>query len=523
MNPEEFAGKIKAKYPQYQDKDNLELAQAFVNKFPVYKNQVDFSGGQRQAQSYGESLLTNKPTTGFKQELVRSLPASIGAIPGASIGAIKGAALGAPFGPLGAATGGIAGGITGAGVGGGVGEALRQIGARVEAYRRGGKQSPISESAREIKSAAIEQGAGQAIGGAIGKGAKIAAPSIISLLSRIENPIVERAIARPGVLGNKALRTPEALENAIKGFGAALKEGRSILGQKLDSIADVVAAKLGNSKVIDTLGIATKLQAKLSKSGFDVKGLPKGAVTRPLSNDSKLIIKDLKSKNLTFRDALNLRRKIDDLVDYSQGVAPKIDDTQTGILKEARRELNEQILKVDPRFKKANDSFKQAANAYNDIEKDILGGKIETIQSRITRLFNKGTVERRLVEKADRFSANASNQLDTILDAITAQKFTPIINPGVRRAVANTGGGLMGPVAGAVGSKLFGFLPTVATGGLGLAATSPRLAGLAIRSAQGVSRLPQVARQAASLPARAGVAASLAALAAARKRKQERP
>ena len=37
----EFAKKIKAKYPEYNDVDNYTLASKMVEKYPEYKGQVD--------------------------------------------------------------------------------------------------------------------------------------------------------------------------------------------------------------------------------------------------------------------------------------------------------------------------------------------------------------------------------------------------------------------------------------------------------------------------------------------------
>lgn len=43
MNPDEFAAKIKAKYPQYASVDNLQLSRMVVDKHPEYQSVVNFS------------------------------------------------------------------------------------------------------------------------------------------------------------------------------------------------------------------------------------------------------------------------------------------------------------------------------------------------------------------------------------------------------------------------------------------------------------------------------------------------
>ena len=55
MNYNEFAEKIKAKYPDYAEMDNRKLAETVIQKYPIYKNQVTFdvavSPNQNQMQS----------------------------------------------------------------------------------------------------------------------------------------------------------------------------------------------------------------------------------------------------------------------------------------------------------------------------------------------------------------------------------------------------------------------------------------------------------------------------------------
>lgn len=53
----DFAAKIKAKYPDYKDIDNLELAQKMVKKYPDYKEQVDFTEKKKSGDGYTPSVL----------------------------------------------------------------------------------------------------------------------------------------------------------------------------------------------------------------------------------------------------------------------------------------------------------------------------------------------------------------------------------------------------------------------------------------------------------------------------------
>ena len=48
MSPQEFAQSIKTKYPQYKDKDDVELAKAMVEKYPQYASKVNFEQPTQQ-------------------------------------------------------------------------------------------------------------------------------------------------------------------------------------------------------------------------------------------------------------------------------------------------------------------------------------------------------------------------------------------------------------------------------------------------------------------------------------------
>ena len=67
LSVDEFAEKIKAKYPQYKDMDNLELTNKIIAKYPSYKDQVNISGQVEKknpidTSSNGEEVLTESIT-----------------------------------------------------------------------------------------------------------------------------------------------------------------------------------------------------------------------------------------------------------------------------------------------------------------------------------------------------------------------------------------------------------------------------------------------------------------------------
>lgn len=87
MTPQEFSAKIKAKYTQYANVDDTELAQKFVAKYPVYASQVkfaqpeeptkesvvekvaDFTGGKKIAQGLGQALANKEISKGIDETM----------------------------------------------------------------------------------------------------------------------------------------------------------------------------------------------------------------------------------------------------------------------------------------------------------------------------------------------------------------------------------------------------------------------------------------------------------------------
>lgn len=104
LSPQEFAAKVKSKYPEYKDVDDVILAQRVIEKYPEYTDKVKFE---------------DEPTTG---EIVKGVGAEMGAsVAGSVAGGVIGGTLGSVVPGLGTAVGatvgtaigGFAGGVLG--------------------------------------------------------------------------------------------------------------------------------------------------------------------------------------------------------------------------------------------------------------------------------------------------------------------------------------------------------------------------------------------------------------------------
>lgn len=88
MNYTEFAQKIKVKYPEYQEMDDLELSQKIVSKYPEYKEVVEF--GQPIPTEVPESKPTETPLN--ESEAPKGTPADVGLAQSAFLGTSFGTA-----------------------------------------------------------------------------------------------------------------------------------------------------------------------------------------------------------------------------------------------------------------------------------------------------------------------------------------------------------------------------------------------------------------------------------------------
>jgi len=137
------------------------------------------------------ALLTNEPTQGFSESLIRSAPAAIGG----AIGATAGAGLGSV--PL-------------AGLGGAAGESLRQ--SAVQGYA-GMTGRAFTTPGQVIKNVAIE-GAAQSVGQGIGLGAGAAATAARPYVNKLGAQVMRVGSGIPEKQGLAAMQNPSMLLDA---------------------------------------------------------------------------------------------------------------------------------------------------------------------------------------------------------------------------------------------------------------------------------------------------------------------
>lgn len=299
MTPDEFASKIKTKYPQYSDIDNNELARKIISKHPEYSSQVDFgqvpqsevgtgitpgpilaspismpndpnfdvnsmsrtsTGGipyyqpptprtEAPIQPY-KALLTNEPVEGYFNNAVRSIPAQIG-------------------GAAGALAGGGVGSVPGAALGYAGGEGIRQSAVGLNNMLRGGDVNG-GEAARSMAAQGLIGGVSQKIAnvipeipGAIGRGYDYMAKNFGGMRQGTIDTIKEDAGAVAGQLGSTRQDVGATGENMRSAIGDAVESGKEFYKQVAEKYSKPSAA--GDIPV--RLNIKGNLATKIKEIG----------------------------------------------------------------------------------------------------------------------------------------------------------------------------------------------------------------------------------------------------------------
>lgn len=263
----------------------------------------------RMAADFGDALISNLPTRGILQDIVRGLPTAGGGL----VGATAAATASLPFAPLAgpfAPAVPIIAGLGGAFLGGAAGGASRQAVAQGTAAAFPEARYPILRPGQVIRNVAIEgatQAAGQAVGLGIGAAAKAARPFVNKLgaqVMRVGAGIPERA-------GEMAMRDPSMLLNAptkeaasagykafeakagITGLGDAVKQAGKFPSEgELEKHLFEVAARVQNGVPSTTQELYHASQAASSLNQLAKMGNPRYAMLKAAISEAKSAVDD---------------------------------------------------------------------------------------------------------------------------------------------------------------------------------------------------------------------------------------
>lgn len=509
MSPQEFATKIKQKYPEYKDVDDVELAQKIVTKYPQYQSQVAFqqiaqpqektfmekAGGVTDALfgggKIGEAIGTGLAKGTFGQtaqriatgrDLSPEEEALVGVGPTGKQLAGDVLRVGANFIPVGKLTGLVGGGLAKAGL------------------SQGASQLIGATTAGAVTGAAADIGTSMAQGGEAKLGAGTAIGAGIPVVGKLIGGATKLAGKLTGKVGSEVLgmttgTSSETLEQAFlaaKKGGAELDtltsamRGKTTPEQLVNNIRDSVAtvntqrqglfretlSKFGDTPLNTTPAKQTFID-KLEEAGVKIVD---GALD--FSGSKLRLVPAAQSKlNTAFADLMNVppqatlgdidttRQALKALSmagdDPSANLANKLlDDAVRGV-----RAVGETV----PEYKKMLGEFAETSDFLDEVQRGLSTGDRATIDQTYRRMATalKTNNEQRLalVKELDEITGG------NILSDIAGQQLSEVLPRGIVRQIA---AGVTGTAA-LTGGVSASMLPA-------LALASPKVVGEFVRS-----------------------------------------
>lgn len=393
MDVNEFAAKIKAKYPEYKDIDNKLLSEKIVAKYPEYKPVVSFEASEQPDNSWAgaakRALSPDEPeeptimgTAGKAAEAIANPFGSLaGLIKNRQTVFNQGPAVGATIGAV------MGGGIPGAALGAGAGEALKQLNTRALGTPEAKAKLPQTsqDAAVDIgvegaKGAAAEFG-GKLAGGLAAKAwpmLKNAGTNVLKKILSIGGKVPDKAIEAGAKAGWKIpASSPEEVTEAVTNVQSALKNAVDDAG----SVLDKAKSEIGIPTTVEERKQAVKRFGNVF--GIGKADLETGALTQylkdhgsreALSTAATDFIEQTKGlpPQTRAKVAQHLQDRIKKTVDWEGK-----EDTIGGLLKQQYQELGDVVSKALP--KEIRTRMSNALKLEHDLGK-ILGegeGKAE--------------------------------------------------------------------------------------------------------------------------------------------------
>ena len=508
MDYQDFAKRIRGKYPgAYDDMDDLALAKKVVDKHPQYSD-VTFGKVDEKAAPKEPSMLSNVlekgPIAAVGESFRKNPDPYLKAVPiAAGIGA------GIATGGIGLAPAMAMSGLAGAGA-----EGFRQIGARMM-----GREAPATSG--EAAKLMLKEGAVQASGEGVGRGVVAGGKMALAGIKK-SGPILDAFASFQKGSGQAAINKPEITKPGYFNVGK-LKDFVGRLGDSMSKYADEVKASWSNTakSLDDASGSVGKIDRLEVKSTIqDVKKSLGITSTDGISKASRPDVSAIEQieesvnrisapsaanygrsahKDMNLRDALELRQKVDDMIDWDS----EVPDFAKSKIKEIRVKLDKMISDSYPEIKAQDALYSEMLKKTKDVRKsfgikrgkaieDYTTDELKAIESKVLNTLRKGELERDSLKALDDSFTGGFQALKEAEELAASgsllgkkRQFEKLLRPGV----ATFGGGLGAGMAAMLNPA------TLAASVPFLAATSPRLIGAGLRA--GKNTIVPTARKAA--------------------------
>src|SRR3990167_4970699 len=388
--------------PNYE----LGIRTSIPSALPISNRNIEPSG---QGPDITRALLTNEPTRGMAESLVRSGPSTALGIAGASAG------------PLGAGAGGMAG------------ESLRQLGVNAYAGYTGREYTKPKEVLKQTAIEGVLQASGEAgvrAIGVVGKYGMSRVPTAYRQLFGIPEQTTEYVLGR----GARNVLTPEnatddAAQSALEMMQGHLVGQKKGAGNVLSKVEDAIASSGESERLFDTSLVAKKLRSLMEKRGLS--GETSGLAVSGDVAELNTIASKLESGLISGADLIKIKRLLDDKIKYVPGQLKPMSSTAEKMIRDVASDLRGTINNAYPEIKAANSEFKKAADLYNKYRKP-LGGQSgieddifadEKAMRRLRLEFERGGGSRKALAEFDQHIAKGQNLMQNFFDTVAAKEF----------------------------------------------------------------------------------------------------
>ena len=291
----------------------------------------------------------------------------------------------------------------------------------------------------------------------------LAAGPALKLVGMAGRPVVRAggnmiADIAAGIAG----KSPEALKVMFKKPGAIWSKATELFGQEhqkklVETIMQDKAARGAQFKQLEEAltgfvapSKATKVNASnvLQRTLYEMKRrghyIPESFTgKKPIavgrfpedSAEARAIFEKLQilkdNPNMDFGQALNLRRQLDDMIDYgvqgSQGLQ-KISGESDRLLKFARRELDAKMKMAVPyeiksEWTAANRIYREAAKSYEQLMRNVVKGAPAETEAKLLKMLKEGRYDDELITASQGLGERTAKALDDLRDQIAAKEF----------------------------------------------------------------------------------------------------
>lgn len=423
MNYNEFAERIKSKYPEYKDMDNKELSKRMITKYPEYKELVTFTETQSQEQKKGIDLTPGglvkqvpralatpfvaantgktlgeawEATGRALQQAEKEHPIAFNSVPFATdmyvysqlpmLRAAKGANMAAKVGTF-AGNAAIQGGIPGvleglkegntlggAGIGTGIAAGLQSIPIAGRAIQRGIEnptfQKGVSKTLEAFTSVPSDYTElalkNELTGNSIFKG-------------KFDADIAYRPIERQLRDAKGMLPTSQSFAEEYNTLGKKALEGMNAIKENAaNKIADVLDNL--NNKEVTSKGVQNAVNSVINKFG---KGGVYNSARRNAPRVINLLDEVLPQEGLTLRD---LHRLKNDLYDIGYQAAGAKEGTQAEVARGTAEQINNYLRGAVPGYAAPNDRY----SLIMDVERGL--DSENTIAKKIKNIGSEGNI-----------------------------------------------------------------------------------------------------------------------------------